>query len=84
MEEQKLPKGYIILHGYQSGNEYVVNANLIGKIMTRTDANKKAFTAIYINGCNRTENGATYPSVEVRETVSEVLELIKTSQTFSL
>ena len=84
MEEQKLPKGFIVLHGYQSGNEFVVNANLIGKILTRTDANKKTFTAIYINGCNRTENGATYPSVEVRETVSEVLELIKTSQTFSL
>lgn len=84
MEEQRLPKGYIILHGYQSGNEFVVNTNLIGKLLTRADANRNAFTAIYINGCNRTENGVTYPSVEVRETVSEVLELIKTSQTFTI
>lgn len=84
MEEQKLPKGFIVLHGYQSENEFVVNTNLIGKLMTRTDVKKNTFTAIYINGCNRTENGAIYPSVEVRETVSEVLELIKASQTFSL
>ena len=83
-KDNRLPKGIIILHGYQTGNEFYVNANLIGKFMQRKDANGKKYTAIFINGCNRFEEGTMFPSAEVSETPETIADLILGSQTYSL